>query len=87
MVENFQETPAVGDGLAIMVEAYRRLGLDDLASTSLETLKLNYPCLLYTSFFGQRQAGATNPQPDPWRTDRHQFWLAVLELGIRGRCV
>lgn len=43
VVENFQETPAVGDGLAIMVEAYRRLGLDDLASTSLETLKLNYP--------------------------------------------
>ena len=35
-------------------------------------------------FFGQRQAGAANPQPDPWRTDRHQFWLAVLELGIRG---
>lgn len=43
VVENFQETPAVGDGLAIMVEAYQRLHLDDLAATSLETLKLNYP--------------------------------------------
>ncbi|WP_394560681.1 outer membrane protein assembly factor BamD [Aquipseudomonas alcaligenes] len=43
VVENFQETPSVGDGLALMVEAYQRLELNDLASTSLETLKLNYP--------------------------------------------
>lgn len=43
VVENFQETPAVGDGLAIMVEAYQRLGLNDLADASLQTLKLNYP--------------------------------------------
>ena len=43
VVENFQETPAVGDGLAVMTEAYQRLNLDDLAATSLETLKLNYP--------------------------------------------
>ncbi|HAW24556.1 MAG: outer membrane protein assembly factor BamD [Pseudomonas sp.] len=43
VVENFQGTPAVGDGLAVMTEAYQRLGLEELASTSLETLKLNYP--------------------------------------------
>ncbi|MBD9415617.1 outer membrane protein assembly factor BamD [Pseudomonas sp. PDM16] len=43
VVENFQETPAVGDGLALMVEAYQRLQMDDLAATSLETLKQNYP--------------------------------------------
>jgi outer membrane protein assembly factor BamD len=43
VVENFQETPAVGDGLAVMTEAYQRLTLDELATTSLETLKLNYP--------------------------------------------
>lgn len=43
VVENFQETPSVGDGLAIMTEAYQRLSLDDLAASSLETLKLNYP--------------------------------------------
>ncbi|HLT04383.1 MAG TPA: outer membrane protein assembly factor BamD [Pseudomonas sp.] len=43
VVENFQETPAVGDGLALMVEAYQHLGLNDLADTSLATLKLNYP--------------------------------------------
>ena len=43
VVENFQETPSVGDGLAVMTEAYQRLHLDALAATSLETLKLNYP--------------------------------------------
>ena len=43
VVENFQGTPAVGDGLAVMTEAYQRLSLDDLASASLETLQLNYP--------------------------------------------
>lgn len=43
VVENFQQTPAVGDGLAIMTEAYQRLSLDDLAASSLATLKLNYP--------------------------------------------
>lgn len=43
VVENFQGTPAVGDGLAVMTEAYQRMGLVELAQTSLETLKLNYP--------------------------------------------
>jgi outer membrane protein assembly factor BamD len=43
VVENFQGTPAVGDGLAIMTEAYQRLDLAELAATSLDTLKLNYP--------------------------------------------
>jgi outer membrane protein assembly factor BamD len=42
-VENFQGTPAVADGLAVMTEAYQRLGLDDLAESSLKTLQLNYP--------------------------------------------
>ncbi len=43
VVENFQGTPAVSDGIAIMVEAYLRMGLSDLADTSLALLKENYP--------------------------------------------
>ena len=43
IVENFQQTPAVGDGLALMVEAYRRLAMDDLADNALLTLQTNYP--------------------------------------------
>tara|TARA_B100000945_G_scaffold58439_1_gene43378 strand:+ start:4 stop:1050 length:1047 start_codon:yes stop_codon:yes gene_type:complete len=43
VVENFQGTPAVADGIAIMVECYLRLGLNELADTSLALLKENYP--------------------------------------------
>jgi outer membrane protein assembly factor BamD len=43
VVENFQRTPAVPDALATMVQAYRLLGLDDLAQTAEETLRSNFP--------------------------------------------
>ncbi|MDT8427368.1 MAG: outer membrane protein assembly factor BamD [Pseudomonadales bacterium] len=43
VVENFQGSPLVADGMAIMIESYLRLGLNDLADTSLTILKENYP--------------------------------------------
>ncbi len=43
VVENFQGTPAVADAVAIMIECYLRLGLNDLADTSLALLHENYP--------------------------------------------
>ena len=43
VVENFQQTPSVGDGLALMVAGYNRLAMQDLADSALATLKLNYP--------------------------------------------
>ena len=43
VVENFQETPAVPDALAIMAEAYTKLGMYDLAENALEILHLNFP--------------------------------------------
>lgn len=43
VVENFPQTPATGDALAVMVQAYQLLGLNDLADDALEVLKLNYP--------------------------------------------
>lgn len=43
VVETFQRTPAVPDALAIMVKAYRIMQMDDLADSSLQVLKLNYP--------------------------------------------
>ena len=43
VVENFQGTPSVADGIAVMVETYLRLGLNDLADTSLALLRENYP--------------------------------------------
>ncbi|HLD66082.1 MAG TPA: outer membrane protein assembly factor BamD [Pseudomonas sp.] len=73
VVENFQETPAVGDGLAVMTEAYQRLSLDDLAATSLETLKLNYPDhpTLESGQFVPREEEADN-----------RSWLAKATLGL-----
>ncbi|MEO4047237.1 outer membrane protein assembly factor BamD [Pseudomonas sp. CAU 1711] len=73
VVENFQETPAVADGLAVMVEAYQRLELSELAATSLETLKLNYPDhpSLVDGQFVPREQEADN-----------RSWLAKATLGL-----
>ncbi len=43
VVENFQQAPAVADALAVMVQGYSLLGLDELARDSLDVLALNYP--------------------------------------------
>jgi len=43
VVENFQKTPAVADGLAVMAQGYILLGYDDLARNAIAILALNYP--------------------------------------------
>lgn len=43
VVENYQEAPAVPRALEIMTEMYLRLGLNDLAESSLQILATNYP--------------------------------------------
>jgi outer membrane protein assembly factor BamD len=43
IVENYQESPAVPRAMEIMTEMYLRLGLNDLADSSLSILKANYP--------------------------------------------
>ncbi|MFK0571436.1 outer membrane protein assembly factor BamD [Endozoicomonas sp.] len=43
VVENMQQTPAVPEALAIMVEGYQHLQLPDPAGEALEVLRLNYP--------------------------------------------
>ncbi|MEH6636832.1 MAG: outer membrane protein assembly factor BamD [Halioglobus sp.] len=43
VVENFQRTPAVADGLAVMAQGYILLGMDDLATDSIDVLAMNYP--------------------------------------------
>ncbi|GAB5413053.1 MAG: outer membrane protein assembly factor BamD [Congregibacter sp.] len=43
VVENFQKTPAVADGLAVMAQGYLLLGMDDLAQDAIDTLVLNFP--------------------------------------------
>lgn len=43
VVENFQRTPAVADGLAVMAQGYILLGMDDLARDTIDILAMNYP--------------------------------------------
>ena len=43
VVENFQRTPAVADGLAVMAQGYILLGYNDLARETIAILALNYP--------------------------------------------
>ncbi|RRJ83266.1 outer membrane protein assembly factor BamD [Aestuariirhabdus litorea] len=43
VVENMQRTPAVPAALAVMVEGYLQLGLDEEAQSTLEVMRLNYP--------------------------------------------
>src|SRR5690606_14640379 len=43
VVAQSQGTLSVPDALAVMVDAYQRLTITDLADASLETLRLNYP--------------------------------------------
>ncbi|MCZ8130622.1 MAG: outer membrane protein assembly factor BamD [Steroidobacteraceae bacterium] len=43
VIENYDGAPAVRDALEIMVESYRQLGLEDLASQSASVLAANFP--------------------------------------------
>lgn len=72
VVENMQQTPAAGDALAIMTEAYQHLGMNDLASSSLETLQLNYP---KHPTLESGEFAMTNPEDD-------RYWLSRMTLGL-----
>ncbi len=77
VVENYQQTPAVPDALAILAEAYLQLGMKDLADNSLATLRLNYP---------------SHPALDEngnYRTERmirppSDDWLYIISFGLFG---
>jgi len=43
VVENFQRTPAVADGLAVMAQGYIFLNMDELAEESIAVLAANFP--------------------------------------------
>lgn len=43
VVENFQQTPAVADGLAVMAQAYHMLGKHEQADNAAKVLAANYP--------------------------------------------
>ncbi len=43
VLENYQRSTAIPDALVVMVKAYRKMGLNDLAEDALRVLQLNHP--------------------------------------------
>jgi len=43
VVENFQQSPAVADGLAVMAQAYHMMGKNELSGNAIKVLETNYP--------------------------------------------
>ncbi|MDG1784146.1 MAG: outer membrane protein assembly factor BamD [Porticoccaceae bacterium] len=78
VVENFQQSPAVPDGLAVMAQAYYLLEMKELADNSVEVLVANYP---------EHPSLDSNGQFDfERRLLAHQdSWLDKLSFGVLKR--
>ena len=74
VIENFQQTPAMPDALAVMAEAYYLLDIHDLAAMAANTLAINYPRHPSLNEQGEFQYQA----PD---TINHNNWLSRLTFG------
>jgi len=75
VVENFQQTPSVPDGLAIMAEAYHLLGKQELSKNAADVLAANfpeYPALDNEGNF--KYQGVT--------LDGDRSWMRILTLGL-----
>ena len=77
VVKHFQQTPAVAPALAIMVKAYRKLGLDGLAGDSLEILVLNYPDYEELTSDGDIKSYRHIDDENP-------SWLNIISFGLFG---
>jgi outer membrane protein assembly factor BamD len=75
VVDHYQETPSVAEGLAIMIECYYRLGLNELAENTQKILVANYPDSPYLD-----QAG-NFIGPDIEINDE-KSWLNILSFGL-----
>jgi len=75
VVENFQLTPAVPDALGVMAQAYRLLGMNDLADDAVKVLVTNYPDYPHLDDSGQ-----FHYQKD--LEDDSHVWLDKLTFGL-----
>ncbi|TNE78962.1 MAG: outer membrane protein assembly factor BamD [Gammaproteobacteria bacterium] len=78
VVENFQMTPAVPDGLAVMAEAYYLMQMYDLADDAASLLAANYPNHPSLDAEGNYQY-----QDDPHFME--PTWLNKMTLGLYDR--
>jgi len=63
VIENYQRTPAVPEALVIMVRAYRKLDVNDLAEDALRVLRLNYPDHPDLAELGKSLTPSSTPEP------------------------
>lgn len=75
VVENFQQTPAVPDALAVMVQGYHLLGLQNLSDNALAVLTANYPEHPALSEGGQFNFEFGS-------TDEDSSWVNKLTFGL-----
>ena len=69
LVSNFPSSASAAPALAIMVRAYRAMGLDDLANDSLRVLRMSYP--------HHPEPGSAEPEPEsPPRTGVLSRWFS-----------
>lgn len=77
IVSRFQGSSVVPEGLAIMIESYQKLGLNDLANDTLQVLVTNYPD--YPKLDGNKQLVIE----DVHSNDQRSF-LNILTFGLLG---
>jgi len=73
VVENFQQTPAVPDGLAVTAQAYHMLGMNELSESSAKVLVANFPDhpAIKDGEFNYR-----------FGRDKKTSWVTYLTLGL-----
>lgn len=77
VVDNYPQTEAVPDALAVMVQAYQLVGLDTLSNDALKVLRANFPehpSLDANGNFIDKFSVANSPQ--------HHSWVNTLTLGL-----
>ena len=77
VLENFQGAVAVPDALAIMVEAYQLLEMDDLAQRTLTVLNTNYPTHSSLDKNGNFRKTQTVKS-------KERGWLNIITFGLFG---
>jgi len=75
--ENFQHTPSVADGLAVMVEAYMNLDMESMANDALMVLVANYP-----NHASLDKSG--NFVVDKAIKNSEKSWLNIVSFGLFG---
>lgn len=78
VIENYAQTPAVADALAVLVEANWKLGLADAAEDALSVLALNFPD--YHGFDDEGQLVLRNVIEN-----RERSWLNMVSFGLLDR--